>query len=78
MQKVRFVESEASDRRLAEGLHNPLTVLMLGLFWLPDGSKLTRVFVADDSKRACVNIEKAVKIAKALSNIELLAEFENR
>ncbi len=61
-----------------EGLLNPLTVLTLNLFWLPDGSKLTKVFVADDSKRARVNIEKAVKIAKAVSNIELLVEFENR
>lgn len=77
-QKVWFVESEASDRRLVDGLLRPLKVLTLNLFWLPDGSKLTKAVVAGDSKRARVNIEKAVKIAKAVRNIELLVEFENR
>lgn len=77
-QKVWFVESEASDRRFVEGLLHPLRVLSVNLFWLPDGNKLTKVIVAGDCKRARVNIEKVVKIAKAVRNIELLMEFEDR
>lgn len=77
-QKVWFVESEASERRFVEGLLHPLRVLSVNLFWLPDGNKLTRVIVAGDGKRARVNIEKVQKIAKAVRNIELLVEFENR
>jgi hypothetical protein len=61
-----------------EDLFMPVKVLALSLFCLPDGSKLTKVIVAGDSKRARVNIEKVVKIAKAVRNIELPFEFENR
>jgi hypothetical protein len=77
-QKVWFVESEASDRRFVEGLLHPLKALSVNLFWLLDGNKLTKVIVAGDDKRARVNIEKVQKIAKAVRNIELLVEFENR
>jgi transcription antitermination factor NusA-like protein len=77
-QKVWFVESEASERRFVEGLLHPLRVLSVNQFWLPDGNKLTKVVLAGDGKRARVNIEKVVKIAKAVRGIELLVEFENR
>jgi hypothetical protein len=77
-QKVWFVESEASERRFVEGLLHPLRVVSVNLFWLPDGNKLTKAIVAGDGKRARVNIEKVQKIAKAVRNIELLVEFENR
>jgi transcription antitermination factor NusA-like protein len=77
-QKVWFVESEASERCFVEGLLYPHRVLSVNLFWLPDGNKLTRAIVAGDGKRARVNIEKVQKIAKAVRNIELLVEFENR
>jgi transcription antitermination factor NusA-like protein len=77
-QKVWFVESEASDRRFVEGLLGSLKVMSVNLFWMPDGSKLTKVVAAGDAKRARVNIEKVVKIAKAVRNIDLLVEFENR
>ncbi|MEW6604206.1 MAG: transcription elongation factor NusA [Thermoproteota archaeon] len=77
-QKVWFVESEASDRRFVEGLLDHLKVMSVNLFWMPDGSKLTKVVVSGDAKRARVNIEKVVKIAKAVRNIDLLIEFENR
>ena len=77
-QKVWFVESEASERRFVEGLLSPLRVLSVNQFWLPDGNKLTKAVVAGDSnKRARVNIEKVVRIAKAVRNIELLVEFED-
>jgi len=56
----------------------PVKVLTLSLFCLPDGSKFTKVIVVGDSKRARVNIEKVVKISKAVRNIELPFEFENR
>lgn len=49
--------------------------------WLP----LTKcIFFSFDRRlgmaamRVCVNIEKAVKIAKAFMNIELVVEFGNR
>ncbi len=77
-QKVWFVESEASERGFVEGLLSPLKVLSVNLFWMPDGSKLTKVVAAGDAKKARVNIEKVVKIAKAVRNIDLLIEFENR
>jgi transcription antitermination factor NusA-like protein len=77
-QKVWFVESEASERRFVEGLLHPLRVLSVNQFWLPDGNRLTKVVLAGDGKRARVNIEKVVKIAKAVRGIELLVEFENR
>jgi transcription antitermination factor NusA-like protein len=77
-QKVWFVESEASERRFVEGLLHPLRVLSVNQFWLPGGDRLTKAVVTGDSKRARVNIEKAVKIAKAVRGIELLVEFENR
>lgn len=77
-QKVWFVESEASDRGFTEGLLKPLNVISVNLFWMPDGSKLTKAVVSGDAKRARVNIEKVVKIAKAVRNIDLLIEFEKR
>lgn len=77
-QKVWFVESETSERHLIEGLLHPLKVLSVNQFWLPDGNKVTKVGVTGDTKRARVNIQKVVKIAKAVRNIELLVEFENR
>lgn len=74
-QKVWFVESEASDRRFIEGMLHPIKVLSVNLFWMPDGSKITKVVAAGEAKRARVNIEKVVKIAKAVRNIDLLVEF---
>jgi transcription antitermination factor NusA-like protein len=74
-QKVWFVESEASERCFIEGLLHPLRVLSVNQFWLPGGDRLTKAVVTGDSKRARVNIEKAVKIAKAVRDIELLVEF---
>lgn len=41
-------------------------------------NRLTKVIVSGDSKRERVNIEKVVKIAKAVRNVELLVEFEKR
>ncbi|MCI0561421.1 MAG: hypothetical protein MN733_23285, partial [Nitrososphaera sp.] len=77
-QKVWYVESEASDRRFMENLFHPVKVLSVNLFWLPDGNKLTRVIAAGTPERRRVNIEKVQKIAKAVRNIELLVEFEQR
>jgi transcription antitermination factor NusA-like protein len=77
-QKVWFVESEASERRFVEGLLYPLKVLSVNLFWLPNGNKLTKATIAWDGKRARISIEKVQKIAKAVRNIELLVEFDNR
>lgn len=42
------------------------------------GSKLTLVMDAGQTERARVNIEKAVKVARAVKSTELLVEFENR
>ncbi|HEY3094794.1 MAG TPA: hypothetical protein VGJ42_03435 [Nitrososphaera sp.] len=76
--KVWFVESEASKGHFVEGLLHPLKVLSVNLFWTADSSKLAKVIVSEDSKRAGVSIEKVQKIAKTVRNIELLVEFDNR
>lgn len=73
-QKVRFVESEASERGLVESLFHPARVLSVNQFWLPDGNKLTKAIVSKSGKKA--DVEKVQKIAKAVRNIELLVEFE--
>ncbi|MDQ3873325.1 MAG: transcription elongation factor NusA [Thermoproteota archaeon] len=77
-QKVWFVETEASDRRFIENLFDPFKVLSVNFFWLPDSNKLTRVTISDDAKNGQVNIEKVQKIAKAVRNMELLIEFNNK
>ena len=77
-QKVWFVETEASDRRFIESLLHPLKVLSVNFFWLPEANKLTKVIIADDDKNTSVNIDKVQKIAKAIRNIELLVEFNNK
>ena len=76
-QKVWFVETGASDRRFIESLFHPLKVLSVNFFWLPEANKLTKVIIADDAKKASVNIEKVQNIAKAVRNMELLVEFKN-
>ena len=52
--------------------------MSVNLFWIADSSKLAKVIVFGDSKRAGVSIEKVQKIAKTVRNIELLVEFDNR
>jgi transcription antitermination factor NusA-like protein len=76
--KVWFVESEASDRRFIEGLFHPIRVLSVNLFWLPDGNKLTKVMASGNVARSRFDLSKVQKIAKAVRNIELLVEFEQR
>jgi transcription antitermination factor NusA-like protein len=76
-QKVWFVETEASDRRFIENLFHPNKVLSVNFFWLPESNKLTKVIVADDDKKAQVNLDKVQKIAKAVRNIELMVEFKD-
>ncbi len=73
-QKVRFVESESSERGLVESLFHPAKVLSVNQFWLPDGNKLTKAVVSKSGKKA--DVEKVQKIAKTVRNIELLVEFE--
>jgi hypothetical protein len=77
-QKVWFVESEASDRRFIEGLFHPLKVLSVNLFWLPDGNKLTKVIASGNVARSRFNLGKVQKIAKAVRNIELMVEFDQK
>lgn len=76
--KVWFVESEATDRRFIEGLFHPLRVLSVNQFWLPDGYKLTKVIASGSAAKSRVDLEKARKIAKAVRNIELVVELEQR
>lgn len=73
-QKVRFVESESSERGLVESLFHPAKVLSVNQFWLPDGNKLTKAVVAESGRKT--DVEKVQKIAKAVRDIELLVEFE--
>ena len=76
-QKVWFLDSEASERGFIEGLFYPARVLSVNQFWLPDG-KVTRVTMAGRAGQKKVDVEKVQKIAKAVKNMELLVEFEQK
>lgn len=76
---IWFVEAEGTDRRFMENLFYPRRVLNMNLIWLPDGNKLTRVIVNQESgKRSSMplDVEKIRKVAKAVKKIELIVEFE--
>ena len=76
---IWFVEAEGTDRRFMENLFYPRRVLNMNLIWLPDGNKLTRVVVNQESvKRLSIplDVEKIRKVAKAVKKIELIVEFE--
>jgi transcription antitermination factor NusA-like protein len=76
---IWFVEAEGTDRRFMENLFYPRRVLNMNLIWLPDGNKLTRVVVNQESvKRSSMplDVEKIRKVAKAVKKIELIVEFE--
>lgn len=78
---IWFVEAEGTDRRFMENLFYPLRVLNMNLIWLPDGNKLTRLIVNQESvKRSSmpVDVEKIRKVAKAVKKIELIVEFETQ
>lgn len=77
-QKVWFLDSEASERGFVEGLFHPARVTSVNQFWLPDGNKLTKVILAGRAGQKKIDIEKVQKIAKAVRNIELLVEFEQK
>ena len=76
--KVHYVESETSERGLVESLFHPARVLSVNHFYLPDGDKVTKAVVAGKSNNQKLNVEKVQKIAKAVKNIELMVEFEQR
>jgi transcription antitermination factor NusA-like protein len=92
-QKVWFLDSEASERGFIEGLFYPAKVQSVNQFWLPDGNKLTKVIVAGRAPTAASSsptaagqrktaaapdVKKIQKIAKAVKNMELLVEFEQK
>ena len=76
---IWFVEAEGSDRRFMENLFYPLRILNMNLIWLPDGNKLTRVRVSQDSTNRSglpIDVEKIRKVAMAVKKIDLIVEFE--
>jgi transcription antitermination factor NusA-like protein len=76
---IWFVEAEGTDRRFMENLFYPRRVLNMNLIWLPDGNKLTRVVVNQESVKMSsmpLDVEKIRKVAKAVKKIELIVEFE--
>jgi transcription antitermination factor NusA-like protein len=76
---IWFVEAEGTDRRFMENLFYPRRVLNMNLIWLPDGNKLTRVVVNQESVKRLsmpLDVEKIMKVAKAVKKIELIVEFE--
>lgn len=76
---IWFVEAEGTDRRFMENLFYPRRVLNMNLIWLPDGNKLTRVVVNQESLKRLsmpLDVEKIRKVAKAVKKIELIVEFE--
>ncbi len=80
-QKVHYVESEASERGLVESLFYPARVLSVNHFYLPDGNKVTKAVIAGKGGRGGsqkLNVEKIQKIAKAVRNVELIIEFDQK
>jgi hypothetical protein len=75
--KMHYVDSEASERGLIESLFHPTRVLSVNQFYLPDGNKLTKAVVAGKSNPK-IDVEKIQKIVKAVRNIELIVEFEQK
>jgi transcription antitermination factor NusA-like protein len=76
---IWFVEAEGTDRRFMENLFYPRRVLNMNLIWLPDGNKLTRVVVNQESvkrSRMPLDVEKIRKVAKEVNKIEIIVEFE--
>lgn len=76
--KVWFVESETSDRSFVENLFYPIRVLSVNLFWSPDGTKLTKVIAEANAQKIRLDADKISKIAKAVRNMDLLVEFEQK
>jgi hypothetical protein len=53
--------------------------LNMNLIWLPDGNKLTRVIVSQESGNRSsfpLDVEKIRKVARAVKKIDLIVEFE--
>ncbi len=76
-----FVEAEGTDRRFMENLFYPLRILNMNLIWLPDGNKLTRVIVSQESAnrpKFPLDVEKIRKVARAVKKIDLIVEFETQ
>ena len=76
---IWFVEAEGTDRRFMENLFYPQRILNMNLIWLPDGNKLTRVIVSQESGNTSsfpLDVEKIRKVARAVKKIDLIVEFE--
>lgn len=76
---IWFVEAEGTDRRFMENLFYPQRILNMNLIWLPDGNKLTRVIVSQESDNRSsfpLDLEKIRKVARAVKKIDLIVEFE--
>ena len=76
---IWFVEAEGTDRRFMENLFYPQRILNMNLIWLPDGNKLTRVIVSQESGNRSsfpLDVEKIRKVARAVKKIDLIVEFE--
>lgn len=72
--KVWFVESGASDKRFLENMLFPLKISLMNMVWLPDGNKLTKIIVSNQSKLE-LQEKKIQNIAKKIKNIEVIIEF---
>lgn len=78
---IWFVEAEGTDRRFMENLFYPLRILNMNLIWLPDGNKLTRVILSQESANKTsfpLDVEKIRKVAKVVKKIDLIVEFETQ
>jgi transcription antitermination factor NusA-like protein len=78
---IWFVEADGTDKRFMENLFYPLRILNMNLIWLPDGNKLTRVIVSQESVNRSsfpLDLEKIRKVAKAVKKIDLITEFETQ
>lgn len=65
-----------SNKRLIEDLLYPLAISELSTLWLPDGSKLSKVFVGQIGRRAAARLDAVQKLAKVARGIDLLVDYE--
>jgi len=74
---IWIIESDSNDRRFLDNLFHPVKLESVNFVWLPDGSKLTRVVLAKNSKGiAEKRIETIKMISMAVRQIDLIIEFD--
>ena len=74
---IWIIESDSNDRRFLDNLFHPIKLESVNFVWLPDGSKMTRVVLAKNSKGIDEKRLETVKmISMAIRQIDLIIEYD--